>query len=277
MNSFVVQGSLPYEVLKQLSETDTYRTYKVVTPSIERPLVLKIGVSVASNGLLDREAYLLKRMREHAFDLEREYQAKYPGRYLHYQLAFPYLHESFVAQGQGGRRVLILEVEATEKLEDLTALSLIRTRDRVRVDHKTAAWILGKSLKILAFAHNFGVSFGTIGSDDVVISRDSHLVVFFDWTNAIWFSGGIVSKEVVQQEMYFIAREVSLVMGGDPITFELPESEDDPTQQFQLFMRKLAHFAFTTAGDAHKDFYQVVEAMWGRNFHPYTSIPLLNV
>lgn len=272
----VVTGKLPYQVHKQLGETESYRLYQVTTEGVETPFVLKVAVDATSNGVLDREAYLLSRMRDHAVELEEEFCKLHPGKYLNYQFAFPRVHESFVAAEQGGRRVLILEIEAINDLEKLVPLSMIRTRDCVRVDHKTAAWILGKSLKILAFAHDFSVSLGSISGDDIVVERDSHLVMFFDWSQASRISGGgNLSKDTVHLEMYMLAREIAMVLGGNPVTFTIPESVDDSDSQFQDFVLKLSRGGFATASIAHGAFYQMVEAMWGRKYHPYTTHQLI--
>lgn len=271
----VITGSQSYQVGKLLAETDKYRLYKVSVDGMKIPLVLKIAADATKNGILDREAFLLSRMREHALELEKEYGSLFPGKSLNYQFAFPYLHESFVVAEQGGRRVLILEIEAVEDLEDLVSLSMICTLDRVRVDYKTAAWMLGKSLKILAFAHNFGVSFGGISGDDIVVDRDHHMVMFFDWSQAARVSGGgELLKSIVHEEMFMLAKEIVLVLGGDPITITIPKSVDDPDHLFQDFVSKLSRGAFASASIAHKEFYQMVESMWGRKFHPYASFSL---
>ena len=274
-NKLVVTGKLSYQVHKQIGETESYRLYQVSTEGAETLFVLKVGIDASLNGALDREAFLLNRMREHAVKLEEEFGKLYPGKYLNYQFAFPQVHESFVVADQGGRRVLILGIEATKDLEKLVPLSMIRTRDCVRVDIKTAAWILGKSLKILAFAHDFSVSLGDISGDDIVVDRDSHLVMFFDWLHAVRASGGgKLSKDVVHKEMYMLAREAVVVLGGDPVTFSIPDSVDDPLGQFQDFVLKLSRGGFAKASVAHGAFYQIVEAMWGRKFHPYTTFSL---
>lgn len=274
-NHLVIVGKRSYCVGKQLGETENYRLYKVSTDELETPFVLKVASDAALNGSLDREAFLLKQMREHALSLEKEFSRKYPGKCLNYQLAFPHVIESFVVAEQGGRRVLVMEIEAVEALEMLVPLSMIRTCDRVRVDLKTAAWVLGKSLKILAFAHDYGISFGNISGDDIVVDREDHSVMFFDWSHATRVSGGgELSKESVHQEMYMLAREIVLVLGGNPNTFTIPESIDDPDVRFQEFVLKLSRGKYASASLAHKDFYQMVEVMWGRKFHPYTSIPL---
>lgn len=273
--NLVITGKLPYQVHKQLAETESYRLYQVSTEGVETPFVLKVAVDASLNGALDREAFLLNRMREHALKLEEEFGRLYPGKCLNYQLAFPQVHESFVVADQGGRRVLVMEIKAVKELERLVPLSMIRMRDRVRVDLKTGAWMLGKSLKILAFAHDYGVSLGTISGDDIVVERESHLVMFFDWSHATRASGGgELLKEIVHQEQYMLARETVLVLGGNPSTFTVPESVDDPDGQFQKFVLDLSRGKYASASDAHKNFYHMVEAMWGRKFHPYTSIPL---
>lgn len=273
--TLVVTGKRPYQVHKQLAGTDSYRLYEVRTEGVKTPFVLKIAADAIRNGVLDREAFLLSRMREHALTLEAQYQARYPGKYLNYQFAFPSLQETFVVEEQGGRRVLILEIETVDQLEKLVPLSMIRTRDCVRVDHKTSAWILGKSLKILAFAHDYGVSYGEISGDDIVVERDSHLVLFFDWTQAIKVSGGgNLTRESIHREMYLLAGEIAKVLGGDPVTLVIPTSEDDPDGQLQRFLLTLSQGGFNSASKAHKHFYQMVEAMWGRKFHPYTTFPV---
>lgn len=268
-----------YQVEKLVGETSTHRMYEAVDLESSQELLMFIATEILHNSNLELMSYRLKMMREHALLLEAEYQKQFPDKSLGYQYALPKVHDAFFADKQGGRMVLMLQIEAVDHISSLVPLSMIRNKDQVRVDHKTAAWILGKSLKLLAFAHDFGLVLGDINGDDILIERRSHLVMCVDWTRASKFpQQSTQSLSIVQRELSGIAKEITDLMGGSVNQYllpdSIPESNDDPERRFESFLRNLSGGLYSSAGDAHKSFYLMVEEMWGRKFHPFTSFPL---
>lgn len=275
MKSLIVQGKdSRYVVDQEIGGTSEYRVYRCTRE--ENPgqqLMLKIAATRAQNGALDREAFLLTTLRERAATLEAEYARIKPGGLLNYQIGFPNLVETFSAESQGGRRVLILSFKASDQVSDLVSLAMVRERDQVRVDPKTSAWVMGKTLKIMAFAHGDDITVGSVTGDDILIERGHHLVTFFDWSRATRHPGG-VSHSLARAEISSAAREVMLLLGGDPNSGIIPPDEQLPDDCYQAFLAGLVRGQYHDASEAHSAFYQLVEVMWGRRFHPYASYPL---
>ncbi len=273
--TLMIQGSKGrYTVGQKLGGTDHYSVY-LAHPEGEPKLdlMLKIATDEMKNGSLEREAFLLGELRERAEELEREYARVNPGALLNYQLGFPKLVDSFRSETQGNRRILMLAFDATEQVSDLVSLAMIRERDRVRVDPKTSAWMLGKTLKILAFVHNMNVGVGSLTGDNILVERSHHLVTLFDWSKATRYPGGILHS-VVRDEIACAAKETIRVLGGDPESGAIPDDEQLVDDQYRDILAGLACGRFNDVHAAHSAFYQVVEVLWARKFHPYASYPL---
>lgn len=93
-------------------------------------------------------------MSESAERIDEEYGQTHNGQKLNYQIGFPKLVENFISEEQNGRRVLVIRLTMSNSLSEIFPIDKIREIERVRVDPKTSVWILGKLLKIIAFAHD---------------------------------------------------------------------------------------------------------------------------
>ncbi len=274
MTTLVIQGSARYTVEQMVGENSEFRFYRVSTEMRKgQELLLKIGVTPQQNGVLDREAYVLTTMAERAADLERQYASMGHTSELGYQIGFPKLLESFVAPDQGGRLMLILEFEAAQTLSSLVPISWIRERDRVRVDPRTSAWIMGKLLKLIVFAHDQGIKVGCLTGENILIVRENHFVTISDWSKAKICGTKIPLKDA-REDIRAAAGEVLLLLGGDPVSGVIPEHEQLVDNDYDTFLAGLARGAFSNAREVYSRFYEKVEAIWGRTFHPYTTFPL---
>lgn len=264
-----------YSVGKLLGETEDFRIYEC-TLSDGGVGILKIAVTCEKNPLLDREAFILRTMRDEALWLESEYEKvkKDPNHALNYQISFPNLIESFLAQDQGMRRINIVNFTAiTDDLGCLVPIAHIASRDCVRVDPKTSAWMLGKLLKILVFAHSQGISIGKVTGDNVLIERKEHYVIIFDWSEARIHSGGVPAK-VTCAEIAQAAGEVILALGGNPSTGEIPADPQLVDDQYRRLLYRLALSNVSDAASAHEAFYALVRSLWPHEYWPFTSYPL---
>ncbi len=257
-----------------LGETANFRMYVCKIPD-GRIGVLKCAVSIEQNGLLDREAFLLRQMTEEAERREKVYQALKPGAVaLNYHLCFPSLVESFVSNDQGGRRINVIGFFGIcDDQRDLVPLAHVVTRDNARVDPKTSAWILGKALKSLDFAHSQGIELSWVDGENILINRDDHFVAFFDWSAAKVHPDGSVPKAIVRIEISKIASAVLFALGASEIGI-IPPSDQLPDGRYEDFLVSLSRGAFSEAGQAHARFYELVDSLWGRKFHPYTTFEL---
>ncbi len=260
---------------KDLVEDPIYSLFKCGLSDTQAGL-LKIATAVEHNGVLDREAYLLQTMNEEAKLREDEY-AKIKDNekeMLNYQFFFPRLIESFVSKDNGDRRINILSFsDITTELVELASLLLIRLNDRVRVDPKTSAWMMGKLLKLLDFTHSQGISGQALDSDNILINREKHFIAVFDWSGAT-MSPAKVTDDVASGEIAAAAQSVILALGGDEDdkTFSIPEDEQLTDTRYADFLKNLASGGESDAGKAHTEFYELVRSLWPkRGFHPYTT------
>jgi hypothetical protein len=275
MSSILLSGRKgAYQVQNLVGENDRFRYFRVQNQeSPDTELMLKIGVSTAQNGVLDREAFLLGELTDEAMRLEAEYQRKFPGHgRLNYTICFPQVVETFVVPDQGNRRVVVLEFQAADLLSDLIPISFIRERDRSRVDMKSSVWILGKTLKFLDFVHSSDFGYLSLADRETVLSeKGHHLVTLLDWSRA---KRGLDVKSR-REEIVAAARNVWWLLGGDSATIKLPKDDPNFDSAFEAVLASLMRGGFSDAREAHSAFYQTVEAIWGRKFHPFTTLPLL--
>lgn len=260
-----------YTVLKQIGQTKEYTLYFCRLPT-EKIAVFKIAAAVEYNPLLDREALLLNNMREEAKQLEEEY-AKVKGspeQMLNYQFCFPDLVESFITSTQGDRRISILDFPAVDDLTNLVPIRHLTTRDRVRVDRKTSAWMMGKFLKILVFTHSQRIS-SKITDDNILIERNQHYISLFDFSSAIIHNESI-PDHVACEEISRSATAMIGVLGGNPKTGELPnDREQDPNNHYADHLYALASGKECIARYAHERFYALVRSLWPRGYWPFTT------
>jgi hypothetical protein len=257
-----------------IGETEQFRLYECELPGGEVG-ILKISVSATENGVLDREAYILQVLQEEADLAEKDYGRKNPGKVLNYRICFPNLVESFIAPDQGGRRVNILKfTHVGDALWRLAPITHLASRDYVRVDPRTSAWMLGKMLKLLVFTHSLGLENGQVTGENFLVERDQHYVALFDWSKATNHQDSGVPSKVASEEISRVATEVILALGGNPETGELPADEQLVDDRYARHIHNLAKGNVSDAYEAHTEFYKLIRALWPREFWPFTSYKL---
>ena len=266
-----------YEIIEQLGENEDFRFYGVVSDAYpDQSLILKIVTQKAKNHLLEREAFVLTEMSTEAIRIDEEYAQKHDGKKLNYQMGFPKLIDSFISEEQDVRRVLILGLEISDTLSTVTPINLIRTVDKVRVDPKTSVWILGKLLKIIAFAHDLlCTKVCNLNLENIFIIKESHLVTIFDWSKALVRSSQIETNDAME-ELRSAVKSAILLLGGDPETGVLPDHEqlEGDGAAYRELLISLLTKDFESVYEAHHHFYEAVEKIWERKYHPYTTIPI---
>lgn len=261
-------GRNVYEIVKPLGQSPQFNLYECAFAD-GHPGIFKITSDVKHNDPLDREAFILRSMATRAAELDAQTTEK---NLFNYGAFFPELIDSFVAQDQEGRRANVMRFSGgIQKLEDLTALLGLCEIEQVRVDPRTGAWILGKLLKILSFAHRMGISNPRISSDNILIERELHGLILFDWSQAALHSEGVVPRFIASQELSLAGLVTLEILGGDPDAETLPNDAQLQDNRFQDFIRKLANGTMFDALRAHREFYDLIWTLWPRKFHPFTT------
>jgi hypothetical protein len=261
-----------YAVGVDIGGTDEFTLYDCPLPQ-GKAGVMKIAASPEYNGNLDREAYILQTLRNEALEIENRYKAEKGEREsLGYQLMLPRLVESFVLpEEEGGLHVLILAVdEIVDDIRKLVPLERLHLHEHVRIDPKTSVWILGKLLKLLDFAHGFGVNV-VVNGENIVINPDKHIVLIFDWSGSTVRNHALSPGEDLAAEISAAAREVVLALGGDPETCELPPDKQLEGDWYQNLLQEISSGEIQSAEDAHGRFYDAVRSVWPKKFHPFTT------
>lgn len=274
-----------YRIIKQVEVGDSkkFRIYLCEQVDTGRECLLRIAVEAKYNAELNREAYILKELVRHADKLEKEF-AKVkadPKAFLNYKLGFPELVDSFIFQEQGGRQINILAFRNVEKVIDMVPLVNITAIDRVRIDLRTSAWIMGKLIKLFAFVYNQGISVDITADKNILINGEQHYVMFFDWTKASWSEELQVNPMKVQRrEISQAASAVIVALGGNVKTGFFPtegneEGNEEGKKEYVNYLLQLARGNMSVdAVTAHKEIYRIIDGTWERAFHPFTVLPL---
>jgi hypothetical protein len=192
---------------------------------------------------------------------------------LNYYLGFPELVDSFICNDQGGRRVNIFAFRSVKSVNNMIPLIFITHKYRLRIDLRTSGWIMGKALKIIDFAHSNGIAINATAGNNILIERDNHYVVIFDWTDAQMYPGEI-PIEVRTNDISQAAKAVITVLGGDWKKGRIPNNGEKAFVQYTNFLLRLARGSESNAQRAHANFYEIIDAFWKRELYPFTTKPL---
>ena len=241
-------------ITQPLAEGESVRYYVCRTPEGGSAL-LAVAASKELNGVLEQTEQMLAALAEAAERYERE-NAACGGKPLGYDRLFPRLRCAEDAAVQGGRRVQVLTLpEGTE----LPPAVILDNGDRV--DLKTGAWILGRMLKLLGFAHAVGMTV-PVEEAGVLIDPNRHGLVFYDWTRVRRWPEGVPPE-----------REAAAVSAAAAFCLKLTGEPDDCTpgeRDYLALLRDMTRLRYDSAMAAHQAFYTLIRQIWGIAFHPFT-------
>jgi hypothetical protein len=265
-----------YAIGHELGKSERFKFYQCAHGD-NKACILKIARKKTFNGLLDKEAYILQILDKEAFELEEEYGMKNAtDKKLGYDFFFPKLLESFVVEEQGGSRINVLSLaRVANDLSELTPLSHLTSQEMVRVDPETSAWILGKTLKALCFAHSQDILIQNLTGDNIFINREQQNVTIFDWTEATPITWAI-PENLAAEEISKVAKTVVMALGGNPVTGELLADNQLTDNSYEVFIRSLINADERNVFKAHEKFYELILALWPRKSHKFTTYCLTN-
>lgn len=257
-----------YQVGKFVGGTEKYRLYICDEVSTQQQSLLQIATATEYNGELDRAIFILKELWQAARLLDWS-----AGEDLNYDRLFPGVVDSFISpEEQGRRRVNILIFRKINSITKLVPLSNLREKDRLRVDLETSAWIMGRLLKLIAFAHGKSITVGLLTGNNVLIEPERHSAVVFDWSSAIMHRL-VAPHEQCKDDIAAAAQAVFAAIGGNPKTLEYPYATQEHHSYIE-FLRRLANREEGIATRVHTNFYGLVYGLFGRSFRPFNTLPL---
>ena len=257
----------------RLAQSATCTVYLVTDEADGQWYMLKVSTDIAGNGLLDREALVLKDIET---EVNRILATEKPGTAdggLHYEKCFPRLRESFLFTEQGNRRINVIEIPATDSVKDLIPIEQWRTREQVRIDPKSSAWIMGRLLKVFTLTQPIGISVGKIDGGNILVNAKKHRAIFFDWTEAYQYEQ-YVPPEKVGEEIAHAATQVFLALGGSIAKGTLPHSAQLADTRYAELLVQFMSGAERDPDKAAVRFYTLVREIWNNEFHPFATIPI---
>ena len=210
-------------------------------------------------------------MAQYAEKLEEKYisHRANPKDRLNYQWHFPAIVETFLSPEQK-RKVLVVRFIDSNASQMVSIAKMVR-KDNLRVDIKTSVWILGKLLKALLFFHDQRISVGEVSIGKILIDPEQHFVNFFDLSLAT-FSQEPLDEETCRAGIVQATQVVMEVLGVDLDSGEYPYPADEEEVRYLEHLRLMEEGIFGDVQLAHQRFYELVESLWGRKFHEFTTL-----
>jgi hypothetical protein len=259
--------------VQPLGRTPVYNVYQAIDTADDSWYMFKIASNTGDNGRLDREALVLKDIEAEVLHIRRTEKPGVTHSGLRYEKCFPRLRESFLSKEQGNRRVNIIEIPDTDTVKSLVPLEQWRLREKVRIDPKSSAWIIGRLFKVFTLTHPIGISVGKIDGGNILVNPEKHRAIFFDWTSAHQHEK-FVPPEKVGEEIAQAVRQVFLALGGDVATGALPKSDQLTGARYEKLLLEYMSGSERNTDKAAQRFYELVRDMWAAEFHPFTTNPM---
>lgn len=274
----ISNGDRVYKKGQLVGENEKFRLYTCIDLATGKECLFQIAADISYNGDLSRNAYILKELERASAEIEGEYAKVKDDQnvMLNYQLLFPELVDSFISSSQGDRKVNILAFRHVEKVGDIIPLINITEKDKLRVDLRTSAWIMGRLLKLIGMAQNEGISTASIlGDENILIVPDQHYVIIFDWSAAKTYQNAeAYPLEEKRIEISMATKAVIKVLGGNINTGHFPNDGEEEFERYTKHLLRLETGVIASAEKAHQQFYNLIDQLWERKFHPFTTKPL---
>ena len=212
---------------------------------------------------VDRNVFLLDKINALSVDVQSKSDTV-----LNYYLGFPTVVDRF---DDGTKSSYVMALNGVEHVGDVIPIIKL-CKEGFRVDLRTSAWIMGKLLKTLSFAHANGIEIVDISANNVLIYPNMHYVVVFDWSKAELTK---ITSAVAKREIKKAANVVIKAVGGNLKSVRLCDA-DEP---YINYLETLAEYGLSSAAKAHADFYSVVDelcsipgSMWKSGFHEFKAM-----
>lgn len=258
-----------YDVSELVAEALNYRLYICKDVTSGQQALLQVATEVVQNGGLERAAFILRMLKQTSDLFEAEYARRGGEGLLSYERLFPGVLDSFISEDQGKRRLNVLSISEVEDVHRLVPLSNLMDRSNLRIALPSSAWVMGRLLKLLAFAHGENIAVRGLTRNNILVEPERHFVVVLDWTQSLTEPAGI-SSTPCKDDISSAAKAVFSSIGGNPDTGDFPYDGD---RRYVDFIWRLASRRESNAERAHDQFYELVDELWGRKFRPFETLP----
>jgi serine/threonine protein kinase len=217
-------------------------------------------------------------------------------RHLHADQNFerlrPFVPEIFDSFLYDDGRTAPRQANIVSRTAKLHSLEEVRAEYPRGVDPKDMAWVWRKLLIALGFAHARSIIHGAVLPPHVLIEPDQHGLILDNWVYALqepfesdmhltaivsayemWYPPEVFAKQppLPSLDIFMGARCMVYLLGGDPITGELPVAVPQAIASFfRGCLLSASHYRPQQAWDLLNEFTQLIERLWGpRTFRPF--------
>lgn len=246
-----------------LAETEAYRLYLGRGLNTTDAMLCRVVKKPSLNGVMYSEFMLLNELAAMSDSLEeaRIVAQGDDGRKIHYDWLFPVCEQSFSSKQLDGRKINVLNMQGAP-LDDF--VPLVKLKSNIKVDAKSAAWILGRFLKLQSFLDEEGNYHSLdFNPDMVLVAPKSHHVVYIGWFDDLLLGGDrsrnrveLISRLNLDRMFYTIETWV--------------EPNDTPGEEEFLAWLKSANGRFSNGLRAHMAYYDFLNELWGSGYYPFT-------
>lgn len=246
-----------------LAETEAYRLYLGRGLNSADAMLCRVVKKLSLNGLMYSEHKLLKELAAMSDELEEARIAAQgdDGRKIHYDWLFPVCEQSFSSEQLEGRKINVLSMRGAS-LDEF--VPFVKLKTNVKVDVKSAAWVLGRFLKLQAFLDEDGNYHSLdFNPDMVLVAPKRHHVVYVGWFDDLQLGGDRSNSRAELISRLNLNRMFHTV--GSWV-----EKNDTPGEDEFLAWLKDADGRFSNGLRAHVAYYDFLNELWGSGYHPFT-------
>jgi hypothetical protein len=209
---------------------------------------------------------------------------------------FPFVPEVFDSFLYADRRSAPRRVNIVGLWPNVYSLEEVRAQYPRGVDPKDMVWLWRKLLIALGFAHARGIIHGAVLPPCIVIEPDQHGLILNNWVYALppqlidpgahltaivsryeaWYPPEVLAKQPPQPglDIFLGARCMVYLLGGDPVTGELPTAVPQAIVSFfHGCLLPAPGFRPQQAWDLLNEFTQLIERLWGRRTFRAFAMP----
>jgi serine/threonine protein kinase len=243
---------------------------------VGRSGVFKMARTSSDNDLLQNEAHVVRHL--HA---DKDFARLFP--------FVPEIYDSFLYDDG---RVEPRQANVVGRLPNVYSLEDIHTQYPHGIDPKDAAWLWRKLLIAVGFAHARGIVHGAVLPPHLLVEPDQHGLILDNWLYAVhapiepatylsaivpayesWYPPEVFDKQpsLPGLDIFMGARCLVYLLGGDPLTGELPSTVPKALASFfRGCLLPAPQHQPQQAWAVLNDFTQLIERLWGpRTFRPF--------
>ena len=245
-----------FEVEKLVGESKKLRIYTGKSDNGDS-VILKVAKTYEDGSILTKEAGKFTALQAFADKIDK-FETKRGGDKAHYDWLFAKLIASFMEPTQNDRQI---NVFTTPDINLGKLVPLAKLHKLTEIDARSSVWILGRLFKFyslfeLIAADEFSsiAKYPAFSPGNFLIGPDRHRVIYYNFTEDI--------ADVVA---------TNFVKAIADIFIDWVVIEDDlfDRQLYELIEDFSAH-GRNTFMEAHGDLYELVEQLWGIQYHPFT-------